>query len=261
MGEDEISKKMMQNSLLIFYLIWRKMTPYKIDVTSNMPLAQGCLWKLPVSTWLVYETNQTDNLMDLAGRGMSILCVGYAKKDGSGDHDDCQLNITGKATLTDYGPLQAAAREVHEETGMFVPTSTLEPCGRIVNHKRIHDLFRVRASKLSVHRHAPVPAINTKDKQNTRIVCTIYGTRDELIDKAMDMANTLRRPSRNPDDIAYLVVLSAQDALYACQHVLQAPPSARQVEVDFEPNHPPMYPRRRRRDEDQDTNQIKRTRR
>ena len=225
------------------------MFPYKVDVTSPKSLTQGYLLVLAISTWMVKETCQIANLKDLAKHGMSVLCIGYPKKDGSGEHDDCQLNITGKSTQNDLGAKQAAAREVHEETGMFVNYRKLIPCGQATNTNRTHDLFRVKACDLYVHRHKPIRTESGKDNLSTRVVCTIFGPHEELIKKANQMANNLRRPGRNPDGIAYFVVMSAQDALFACREVLSAPFGVRQIEVDFETNHMPIVHRRRGRDE------------
>ena len=238
------------------------MLPYKVDVTSPKALTQGYLLVLAISTWMVQETCQIANLKDLARKGMSVLYIGYPKKDGSGDHDDCQLNITGKTTQNDCGAKQAAAREIHEETGMFVNYRKLISCGQATNDIRTHDLFRVKASDLYVHRHKPVRIESAKDNLSTRVVCTIFGSHEELIKKANQMANTLRRPGRNPDGIAYFVVMSAQDALFACQEVLSAPFGVRQIEVDFETNHMPIVDRRRGRDDqDRFENKMKKTRR
>ena len=228
-----------------------ELPPMRMDV-GPAPVGRP-VWNLLVSThlWRVFW----DDLVRLADAGQWVLMFGY--------HDgDCQHGVTGTRHLVDESPEGTMQREVHEETGLRV-TGPYPPFRYIRDGWRCVRIFNVHVDSLTSSVELPPSLDKRGDMKKDKVVVTIHGPQPDMVDMARNTAAALARPGANPDHFAYIVAISARDALFTLREIERNGRGQNKVWVDLRRNpmvrrppppasEEPISPSKRRADSEPD---------
>lgn len=142
-----------------------------------------------------------------------VLGLGYWARHVR-QFDNCQIGVTESVKASGETEETAGERGIKEETGHRLKSGeTLKHDRQFVDGKRSWNYYECKANQLEPLTSAPVPVSGRDNKQN-KALALVHGPVQEMTALMDKMVDQLLLPGYNPDDIAYMMLIPRDVAIF-----------------------------------------------
>ena len=183
--------------------------PYRVDVGGGSRFVADGIMSSYVLPGMIPTIEAVDSIGD-----QWVMCVGYCERDGG----DAQVGITGSKKGRETS-VATGVREVREEAGLDVDPRALNEVAHARAYGKTFTSFRVKSTDVTVPMRFQARNCDRDDKR-VKSQVLIHGPHDQMCHLAESGARELLRAA-NPDNIAYILIISASVALSVAHHMEQ----------------------------------------